>query len=187
MDVLAAALVSLKGLFLAPAFGSLFLLNYFHPVLSGYECIFGGIVLGYNVAAWISYIFCAIAGGTSSFAIRLSYTFLSILSIYYLYQINKNKQLKSILFYELKTEIWLNVLIGISAIYFWRVFYIHTLYPDKNQALWSGGSTWSDISFHLNIINSYLFGQVLYFLLRTIFFPNFKILIFFQFQFSISC
>ena len=161
---LAGWIMTIKGMFEGPLLGSLFLFYYLHPVLSIYECVAGGIVIGYCIAAWLAYICCALVGGTSAVAIRVSYTLLSLATIFYVKKIySSNSQIRSTLILlrrQVYSEIWLNILIFISSVYFWQVFYIHTLYKDSAGNLWSGGSTWSDLSFHLNVIHSYIYGQV---------------------------
>ena len=177
LTALGNLIMSVKGMFFGPIAGSLFLFYHLHPILSLYECIAGGITLGYCIAAWLAYICCAIGGGTSFIAVRISYTILTLITVYYGYKLYKSNQQISLnpslilLRRQIFGELWLNILIIITSIFFWRVFYIHTLYMDVNGNTWSGGSTWSDLSFHLNVINSYLFGQVrksLFFKILTI-------------------
>ena len=169
LQALGELIMAGKGMAAGPLLGSLFLFHHLHPILSIYECVAGGVVLGYCIAAWLAYFCCALVGGTSSLAIRISYTLISVGALYYGYKIYlSNRQLRStvvLLRRQVVSEVWLNTLIGITSVYFWRVFYIHTLYEDGEHNLWSGGSTWSDLSFHLNVINSYIYGQVSYCLL----------------------
>jgi hypothetical protein len=156
-------LMGAKALFEGPLVGSLILYYHLHPIISTYECILAGIALGYNFIAWLSFICCAISGGTSGTAVRISYTILTIIGLIYLKLISKRQNLNTVIqqFYrEIRRETWLNTLLVVFGAYFFQVYYIHSLYEDENGSTWSGGSMWSDLCFHLNIINSYLYGQV---------------------------
>merc|ERR1712137_1284902 len=92
LELVASFAMSLKGMCGAPILGALILFYYLHPIISLYECVAGGIVLGYCLAAWLSYICCAAVGGTSAIAIRFSYTVITVISLYYAYKIYLNNR-----------------------------------------------------------------------------------------------
>ena len=156
----AAIFIAAKTIIIPPFIALTILLSKIQPEISAYECIWASFPLGYVIASWLSYIVSCIFGETSALSVRFTYTLLTPVFLYCLfiwykkYDIFRKQLLQSIL-----KENILHFLVFFSSIYFGFIYFTHILLEDSKGALWSGGAIWSDIAFHLNVINTFLYGK----------------------------
>ena len=149
-------------------FLSLYLL---FPKLTIYETFWSSFPLGYTLATWIVFIISCFVGHIDKSAVHLTYILFTliflILIVKFLGNINSQNRYHIIIL-DIRKEFYLNLLIAITFLYFFFIFSTHLLYKDRLGVYWSGGSVWADLAFHLNVINSFAFGENKYFGFFTI-------------------
>ena len=150
--------------FLPPLCVFMFLFLVFHRRgLTLYECFWGAFPIGYFFVFLVVFLVCAIIGHVNPFAVRVVYVVFSVFAVILLglslQKIRNQTGYLHFLLLELRREFCLNVLLLISTAFFGAMFYTHMLYKDSSNNLYSGGSVWADFAFHLNIINSFLYGE----------------------------
>lgn len=157
-----AGLVVLFKMFVLVPWGTYCALDrYTESMWSVYETIASSVALSIVLCSWTSYFFCSVVlGEVSETAIRLSFVPLTFLSVYFIFTWweDKKRSFTRRFFVQLFDEPALNLVILLGSFYFGLVFFTHSLYKDDKGALWSGGAMWSDMAFHLNVINSFLEG-----------------------------
>eukprot|EP01100_Stratorugosa_tubuloviscum_P000245 TRINITY_DN104_c4_g1_i1.p1 TRINITY_DN104_c4_g1~~TRINITY_DN104_c4_g1_i1.p1 ORF type:complete len:725 (+),score=270.14 TRINITY_DN104_c4_g1_i1:48-2222(+) len=161
---------------LAPFF---FIFDCVYGLLSFYECLFIGIISGCIVGSWLTYFIAGIFGGLGTFVILVALSLQFAACFFQLSRIDKLKRLLAepkltrsqrvlqklnLLFQVWRREsrqpnmIGLHLIIIFSFILFSHLFDSHTL-QKHGLNYYSAGATWSDMSFHLQLINSFVYNE----------------------------
>eukprot|EP01095_Lingulamoeba_sp_RSL-Kostka_P008386 TRINITY_DN2786_c2_g1_i3.p1 TRINITY_DN2786_c2_g1~~TRINITY_DN2786_c2_g1_i3.p1 ORF type:complete len:279 (+),score=64.09 TRINITY_DN2786_c2_g1_i3:83-919(+) len=152
---------------LIPPFMAFFILMFhLYPRLSFVECFWTSFAIGYILVTYLIYIICGLTvEQVDVYVISGVYIFALLVGFIYFAKCvrmfkKKRKSLKDEILKEILNESkWLWFLTALCCWYFGDVYISHILQKDEKGAIWSGGSVWADIAFHLNVITSFLHGK----------------------------
>eukprot|EP01102_Stenamoeba_stenopodia_P012415 TRINITY_DN3923_c0_g1_i1.p1 TRINITY_DN3923_c0_g1~~TRINITY_DN3923_c0_g1_i1.p1 ORF type:complete len:718 (+),score=141.18 TRINITY_DN3923_c0_g1_i1:118-2271(+) len=148
----------------------MFFFYQFHPIFHLFECFFFAIPASLTLGTWITYLTAASLGGLNTMSLFMSCSVLTAIALFVIPWIKSTstKQFRgNVSFTSLLLPLFIKELrefklywglLAVSTVIFGHLFHTRLLLHSGTSYM-SGGATWSDLSIHMQLTTSFVFGE----------------------------